>query len=83
LDLKARHIRVNVLSPGPIRTPGLEGLVPPEHSEGLVGHLGSLVPLGRVGRVEEVAKAAVFLASEDSSFVNGTELFVDGGIAQI
>ena len=83
LDLKARQIRVNVLSPGPIRTPGLEGLVPPEHSEGLVGHLGSLVPLGRVGRVEEVAKAAVFLASNDSSFVNGTELFVDGGIAQI
>jgi NAD(P)-dependent dehydrogenase (short-subunit alcohol dehydrogenase family) len=83
LDLKARQIRVNVLSPGPIRTPGLEGLVPPEHSEGLVAHLGSLVPLGRVGRVEEVAKAAVFLAADDSSFVNGTELFVDGGIAQI
>jgi len=83
LDLKARQIRVNVLSPGPIRTPGLEGLVPAEYSQGLLEHLGSLVPLGRVGRVEEVAKAAVFLASDDSSFVNGTELFVDGGVAQI
>jgi NAD(P)-dependent dehydrogenase (short-subunit alcohol dehydrogenase family) len=48
-----------------------------------VGHLGSLIPLGRVGRAEEVAGAAVFLASGDSSFVNGTELFVDGRIAQI
>ncbi|MCY1530353.1 4-formylbenzenesulfonate dehydrogenase TsaC1/TsaC2 [compost metagenome] len=83
LDLKARRIRVNVISPGPIRTPGLAGIVPAEQTEGLFAHLGSLIPLGRLGEPAEVAKAAVFLASDDSSFINGIELFVDGGAAQI
>jgi NAD(P)-dependent dehydrogenase (short-subunit alcohol dehydrogenase family) len=83
LDLKARRIRVNALSPGPVRTPGLGGLVPAEHQDGLFAHLSTLVPMGRLGEPGEIAKAAAFLASDDSSFVNGIELFVDGGAAQI
>jgi NAD(P)-dependent dehydrogenase (short-subunit alcohol dehydrogenase family) len=83
LDLKARRIRVNVVSPGPVRTPGLAGLVPPEHQDGLFAQLASVVPMGRLGEPEEIAKAVAFLASDDASFVNGIELFVDGGAAQI
>ncbi|QUS42017.1 SDR family oxidoreductase [Tardiphaga alba] len=85
LDLKDRRIRINTLSPGPIRTPGLVELAGPDaaQQQGLLDYMASLVPMGRVGEPEETAKAAVFLASEDSSFVNGTELFVDGGQAQI
>lgn len=84
LDLKDRHIRVNTLSPGPIRTPGLHGLGKTEdESRAILDSLAASVPMGRLGDPDEVAKAAVFLASEDSSFVNGTELFVDGGLAQI
>jgi NAD(P)-dependent dehydrogenase (short-subunit alcohol dehydrogenase family) len=83
LDLKPRNIRVNAVSPGPVHTPGLAGLVPEEHQSGLLNHLASLVPIGRLGQPSEVAKAVTFLASDDSSFINGIELFVDGGIAQI
>lgn len=83
LDLKTRRIRVNTLSPGPVETPGLTGLVPTEHAQGLLDGFADLVPLGRVGQPGEIAKAALFLASDDSSFVNGIELFADGGIAQI
>jgi len=83
LDLKPRRIRVNAISPGPVRTPGLGGLVPKEHEEGLFSHLATLVPMGRLGEASEIAKAVLFLASDDSSFVNGIELFVDGGTAQI
>ncbi|MYM28146.1 NAD(P)-dependent dehydrogenase, short-chain alcohol dehydrogenase family [Duganella sacchari] len=83
LDLKARRIRVNVVSPGPIATPGLAGLVPVEQKDGLYGHLASLVPMGRLGEPAEIAKSVLFLATDDSSFVNGIELFVDGGAAQI
>ncbi len=85
LDLKGRDIRVNTLSPGPIKTPGLVGLVgtEPAQQQGFLDHLASLIPMGRVGDPDEIAKAAVFLASEDSSFVNGIELFVDGGMRQI
>jgi NAD(P)-dependent dehydrogenase (short-subunit alcohol dehydrogenase family) len=84
LDLADRHIRVNVVSPGPIATPGLDGLAETEEQArqfkaGMVAN----IPLGRLGAPDEVAKAVVFLASDDSSFVNGTELFVDGGFAQI
>ena len=77
-DLKARKIRVNVISPGPIETPILLG-VPEE----LKSHFVSLVPLGRIGEADEIAKVAVFLAADDSSYVTGVELFVDGGLAQI
>lgn len=85
LDLKGRGIRINTLSPGPIKTPGLVELVgtDPDRQQGLLDHFASLIPMGRVGDPDEVAKAAVFLASEDASFVNGIELFVDGGIRQI
>ncbi|WP_455814198.1 SDR family NAD(P)-dependent oxidoreductase [Pseudomonas graminis] len=83
LDLKDRGIRVNVVSPGPVRTPGLGDLVPEEHRQGLFDALASQVPLGRLGEPEEVGKAVAFLASDAASFINATELFVDGGMAQI
>jgi NAD(P)-dependent dehydrogenase (short-subunit alcohol dehydrogenase family) len=76
--LKDRSIRSNVLSPGPIDTP-LVGQQPEETIERIV----STIPMGRMGEPDEIAKAALFLASDDSSFVTGIELFVDGGRAQI
>lgn len=83
LDLKPRNIRVNAISPGPVVTPGATALVPADQVQGVRAHLASLVPLGRMGQPEEIAKAVLFLASDDSSFINGIELFVDGGAAQI
>lgn len=84
LDLKDRKIRVNAISPGPVSTPGLFGLAGTDAEKQQLGdYLTSLVPLGRLGDADEIGKAAVFLASDDSSFVNGAELFVDGGMAQI
>jgi NAD(P)-dependent dehydrogenase (short-subunit alcohol dehydrogenase family) len=88
VDLKQHKIRVNVISPGPIDTPAsrhsLSGLVQSEQqSEQLKKNLVSTVPLGRMGSPDEVAKVASFLASDDSSYVTGIELFVDGGAAQI
>ncbi|MDF7647394.1 SDR family oxidoreductase [Erwiniaceae bacterium L1_54_3] len=83
LDLKERGIRVNVVSPGPIRTPGLGGLVPEEHRQGLFDALTSGVPLGRLGEPEEIGKTVAFLASDDASFINAAEIYVDGGLAQI
>jgi NAD(P)-dependent dehydrogenase (short-subunit alcohol dehydrogenase family) len=84
LDLRERKIRVNVVSPGPIETPGLDGLA---QTEGVGAQfkasLMASVPLDRLGTPDEIARAVVFLASDDSSFVTGTELFVDGGSAQI
>ena len=77
-DLKDRHIRSNILSPGPTDTPVLDGL-PAEN----VARIVSTIPMGRMGESDEIAKAALFLASDDSSFVTGIELFVDGGRAQI
>ncbi len=84
LDLKSRHIRVNAISPGVVPTPGynLMGLSE-EQLEKFVETQSGKIPLGRVGTPDEIAKAVVFLASDDSSFVNGIELFVDGGMAQI
>jgi len=85
LDLKERRIRVNVISPGPTRTPGLVDLAGPDAAQqkGLLDHMAAQVPLGRVGDPDEIARAAVFLASDDASFVTGAELFVDGGEAQV
>ncbi len=77
-DLKDRKIRTNVLSPGPIAT-DLFATIPKEMQDGFI----SLVPLGRVGQPEEIATAALFLASSDSSYVTGTELFVDGGLVSV
>jgi NAD(P)-dependent dehydrogenase (short-subunit alcohol dehydrogenase family) len=81
-DLKSRKIRVNVVSPGAIDTPGLRDLMKTD-SEGLDELYRDRVPLGRVGRPDEIAKAVVFLASDDSSYITGTEVFVDGGLAQV
>lgn len=85
LDLKGTGIRVNVVSPGPIHTAGLLELAGDDKAQqqGLLDYLASTVPLGRVGEPEEIGKAVLFLATEESSFVNGAELFVDGGKAQI
>jgi NAD(P)-dependent dehydrogenase (short-subunit alcohol dehydrogenase family) len=85
LDVKDRGIRINVVSPGPVRTPGLVDLAGPDATaqQGMLDYLASQIPLGRVGEPEEIAKAVLFLASDDASFVNGAELFVDGGLAQI
>src|SRR5271155_1267033 len=84
VDLKSRNIRVNAVSPGPIDTPGVATLLPtPEEVAQFKVGMASMVPLGRVGTSDEIAKAVVFLASDDSSFVAGIELFVDGGMAQI
>ena len=83
-DLKDRHIRVNAISPGPIDTPGLsELLASSETGEQRKKMISTTVPLGRFGRSEEIAKAVVFLASEDASYITGIELFVDGGFAQV
>ncbi|MCU1310391.1 MAG: putative dehydrogenase like protein [Candidatus Angelobacter sp.] len=83
-DLKARRIRVNAISPGPIDTEGLRELVgSSEVGQERLKNLSSTVPMGRLGTADEIAKAAVFLASDDSSFVTGIELFVDGGFAQV
>lgn len=84
LDLKDRRIRVNAISPGVTDTAGLDHLFGGgEQAAGTKDYLASLIPAGRVGQPEEIAKAVLFLASEDASFVNGVELFVDGGQAQI
>jgi len=83
LDLKERGIRVNVVSPGPVRTPGLGGLVSEDQQQGLFDALAAQIPLGRLGKPEEVAKTVAFLASDAASFINGTELFIDGGMAQV
>jgi len=84
MDLKDRHIRVNAVSPGFIDTPGLSDLLV-SSGGGLERRkmISNAVPFGRFGTPEEVAKAVVFLASDDSGYVTGTELFVDGGFAQV
>lgn len=85
LDAKDRGIRFNVVSPGATKTPGLVDLAGPDaaQQQGLLDYLASMVPMGRVGDPDEIARAVVFLASDEASFVNGAELFVDGGQAQI
>src|SRR5579859_2911899 len=77
-DLKDRHIRSNVISPGPTDTPAIDG-----QPEDAIARIVSTIPMGRMGEPDEIAKAALFLASNDSSFVTGIELFVDGGRGQI
>jgi NAD(P)-dependent dehydrogenase (short-subunit alcohol dehydrogenase family) len=84
LDLKGRKIRVNVISPGPIETPGLVGLAGGEQAkQGFFDYLAAQVPLARNGRPEEIGAAAVFLASDAASYIHGADLHVDGGFAQI
>jgi len=79
VDLKGRDIRVNVLSPGHVATPGLSQLMTDAEKAAAV----ALVPLDRIGTPDDLGKAAVFLASDDSAYITGIELFVDGGVAQI
>jgi NAD(P)-dependent dehydrogenase (short-subunit alcohol dehydrogenase family) len=84
LDLKDRKIRVNAISPGTVPTPAYDGFGLDERQlQEFVDSQIVNIPLGRVGTPDEIAKAVVFLASDDSSFVNGIELFVDGGMAQV
>jgi NAD(P)-dependent dehydrogenase (short-subunit alcohol dehydrogenase family) len=83
-DLKDRRIRVNAISPGTIDTPGLSDLLASgEAGEQRRKMVASAIPLGRFGRPDEVAKAVVFLASDESSYITGSEIFVDGGFAQV
>lgn len=84
LDLEDRHIRVNAISPGVTDTAGLDHLFGGgDQAEGTRDYLASLIPAGRIGQPAEIAKAVLFLASDDASLVNGVELFVDGGQVQI
>jgi NAD(P)-dependent dehydrogenase (short-subunit alcohol dehydrogenase family) len=85
VDLKDRQIRVNVVSPGTVITPGYktELGMSDEQIEQVKAQTAVTTPSGRAGTPDEIAKAVVFLASDDSSYVNGIELFVDGGLAQI
>jgi NAD(P)-dependent dehydrogenase (short-subunit alcohol dehydrogenase family) len=78
VDLKDRYIRSNVISPGPTDTPVIDGQ-PPD----AIARIVSTIPMGRMGDADEIARAALFLASDDSSFVTGIELFVDGGRGQV
>jgi NAD(P)-dependent dehydrogenase (short-subunit alcohol dehydrogenase family) len=84
IELAPRGIRVNVLAPGATATPGWRGLsTSDEEHENMRAQVAAATPLGRLGTVDEAASAALFLASDESSYVNGIELFVDGGAAQI
>jgi len=83
LDLRGKGIRLNILSPGATKTPGLLGLAPAEQQQAMLDTFAEKIPLGRVGDPDEIGKVAVFLASDASSFVTGIELFADGGAAQI
>lgn len=84
LDLKGTGIRVNVLSPGPISTPGLDlALSGTGQKDAIIDAMVAQIPLDRIGKPEEVAAAALFLASDESSFMTGSEMFVDGGFAQV
>ena len=83
-DLKDRRIRVNAVSPGVIDTPGLEDVMASSETGRQLGQMiAGAAPLGRFGTADEIAKAVVFLASDDSSYITGTELSVDGGFAQV
>jgi NAD(P)-dependent dehydrogenase (short-subunit alcohol dehydrogenase family) len=82
-DLKERRIRVNAVSPGFIDTPGLSNLLASTTGQQGKEMISNAIPLGRFGTPDQIAKAVVFLASDDSSYITGTELFVDGGFAQV
>lgn len=83
LDLKHRKIRVNAVSPGTIDTPFVYRTLSKQEGEDFLNNVVKSTPMGRMGTPDEVAKAVLFLASDDSSYITGIELFVDGGVAQI
>jgi NAD(P)-dependent dehydrogenase (short-subunit alcohol dehydrogenase family) len=82
-ELVDKQIRVNTLVPGPVDTPGLKGAAPAGHEHELLAGIAASVPMGRVGRPEEIASAVAFLATDQSSFMTGAELFIDGGVEQV
>lgn len=82
-ELAERGIRVNTIVPGPVETPGLTGLAPAGGEQGLLDNFAAELPVGRVGQPDEIAAAVVFLASDASSFMTGSEMFVDGGEVQV
>ena len=83
-DLKSRRIRVNAISPGTIDTPGFNDLLASgEAGEQRKKMISTAIPLGRLGKPDEIAAAIAFLASDDASYITGTELFIDGGFAQV
>ncbi len=83
-DLKSRKIRVNIVSPGPVLTPGFDTLgMTKEQVQGFLDSMTAQIPLGRTGQPVEIANAVLFLASDESSFVNGIELVADGGLSQV
>jgi len=84
MDLKERRIRVNAISPGATETPGWLGLAADEdQKQAMFAEVAATVPLGRIAQPDDIAKAVLFLASDDASFISGIELFVDGGAAQV
>jgi len=82
-DLLNRKIRVNVITPGTTDTPAFEKFVPAEQIEGVKKHFADVMPIGRIGQPSDIGKTAVFLASDDSSFLLGAELLVDGGLTYL
>jgi NAD(P)-dependent dehydrogenase (short-subunit alcohol dehydrogenase family) len=82
-DLLERKIRANVITPGTTDTPAFEKFVPAEQIEGVKEHFASVMPTGRIGQPSDIGKTAVFLASDDSSFMLGAELLVDGGMTYL
>jgi NAD(P)-dependent dehydrogenase (short-subunit alcohol dehydrogenase family) len=82
-DLLDRKIRVNVITPGTTDTPAFEKFVPAEQIEAIKKHFASVMPIGRIGQPSDIGKTAVFLASDDSSFMLGAELIVDGGMTYL
>jgi NAD(P)-dependent dehydrogenase (short-subunit alcohol dehydrogenase family) len=82
-ELVGRKIRVNTIVPGPVETPGLKGLAPDGEHQALLDAQAATVPMGRIGQPDEIASAVLFLASDQSSFMTGAELFVDGGSRQV
>ncbi len=82
-DLLSRKIRANVITPGTTDTPAFEKFVPAEQIEAVKKHFADLMPIGRIGQPSDIGKTAVFLASDDSSFMLGAELLVDGGLTYL
>lgn len=83
-ELKGKNIRVNVVAPGPIETPAIQQLTgSKQNADAMFAEMAKGIPLGRAGQPEEIAGAVTFLASDDASYVNGVELFVDGGMIQV
>lgn len=82
-EIKGSGIRINVVSPGPVRTPGLDAFIPAEQADAVYGFMKEQSTVGRIGTPEDIASAVAFLASDAATYINGIELFVDGGASQV